>query len=61
MNNEFIERVAMLIYQFAKLIADKDIKERWHNLDNREIWFDCAEEVVALVLEERGRKDESYQ
>jgi hypothetical protein len=44
-----LEQIAKTCYQYAKLIDDKDIKVMWFNLDDRQRWFDCAKEVLAIA------------
>lgn len=43
------ETIAKLAYQYAKFIDDKDINQRWHELENKEFWFDFAENAISII------------
>lgn len=46
---ELEERIAKLAYQYANLIDDKEIDQRWFELNNRERWFDFAEKAISII------------
>ena len=46
---ELMEKIAGLAFQYAFLIDDKYIEEQWRQVVNKEKWLDCAAQVLALL------------
>ena len=45
-----LERIAKTCYQYAHLIDDKDINSVWYKVADRQKWFDCAKEILAIAF-----------
>ena len=43
------ETIAKLVYQYANLIDNKDIDQKWYELPGRERWFDASETIMKVA------------